>query len=123
MMGIPGAKGVEIGDGFNVVTQTGSQHRDALSNTGFASCHSGGILGGISTGQLIQVRVAMKPTSSIPQAIESIDKLGNACVVECKGRHDPCIGIRAVPVASALMAIVLMDSILCDRAQNDVHRT
>lgn len=109
MMSIPAAKGVEIGDGFAVVSQKGSEHRDAISQNGFLSNHTGGILGGISSGQEICVSVAFKPTSSIIKPIQSIDTEGNTAMVVTKGRHDPCVGIRAVPIVEAMMALTLMD--------------
>lgn len=118
MMGINAVKGVEIGDGFAVVHQRGSKARDAITPTGFMSNHAGGILGGISTGQDIIVSLAVKPTSSILSPIQSITHSGESTEVSSKGRHDPCIGIRAVPVAEAMLALVLMDHILLQRAQN-----
>ncbi|NRD74369.1 chorismate synthase [Shewanella sp. VB17] len=122
LMGINAVKGVEIGDGFEVVTQKGSEHRDPMSPQGFASNHAGGILGGISSGQPIVAHIAMKPTSSISIAGESITAQGESAEVITKGRHDPCVGIRAVPIAEAMLAIVLMDHLLRHRAQNmDVH--
>ncbi|MCE9679544.1 chorismate synthase [Shewanella sp. AS1] len=122
LMGINAVKGVEIGDGFAVVNQKGSLHRDLMSPQGFASNHAGGILGGISSGQPIVAHIAMKPTSSISVPGESITVDGNVTEVVTKGRHDPCVGIRAVPIAEAMLAIVLMDHLLRHRAQNaDVH--
>lgn len=118
MMGINAVKGVEIGDGFAVVQQRGSAARDAITPTGFNSNHAGGVLGGISTGQDILVSLAVKPTSSILSPIESITHSGDSIEVSNKGRHDPCIGIRAVPVAEAMLALVLMDHMLLQRAQN-----
>lgn len=118
MMSINAVKGVEIGDGFDVVHQTGSKHRDEMTPHGFLSNHSGGILGGISTGQNIHVSIAVKPTSSIRLAGKTIDHTGNATEISTKGRHDPCVGIRAVPIAEAMMALVLMDHALRHRAQN-----
>ena len=118
LMGINAVKGVEIGDGFDVVTQKGSEHRDLMSPEGFASNHAGGILGGISSGQPIVAHIAMKPTSSISIAGESMTAQGEAAEVITKGRHDPCVGIRAVPIAEAMLAIVLMDHLLRHRAQN-----
>lgn len=118
MMGINAVKGVEIGDGFDVVEQKGSEHRDALSPEGFRSNRSGGVLGGISTGQDVVVHMALKPTSSISVPGETIDIKGQSAEVITKGRHDPCVGIRAVPIAEAMMAIVLMDHLLRHRGQN-----
>lgn len=112
MMSINAAKAVEIGDGVDVITQKGSEHRDAILPDGFASNHSGGVLGGISTGQDLVVKVAFKPASSIPQAIDSITTSGEKTQVLVTGRHDPCVGIRAVPVVEAMMALVLMDAVL-----------
>jgi chorismate synthase len=122
MMSINAVKGVEIGDGFGVVPQRGSVHGDELTPKGFASNHAGGVLGGISTGQDIRVSIALKPTSSIPQPRHSIDKAGEAVEMSTTGRHDPCVGIRATPIAEAMLALVLMDHALRHRAQNaDVH--
>ena len=118
LMGINAVKGVEIGDGFEVVTQKGSEHRDLMSPEGFASNHAGGILGGISSCQPIVAHIAMKPTSSISIAGESMTAQGESAEVITKGRHDPCVGIRAVPIAEAMLAIVLMDHLLRHRAQN-----
>ena len=120
MMGVNAVKGVEIGDGFGVVTQKGSYHGDAIhpAPEGFQSNHAGGILGGISTGQDIDVHVAIKPTSSIRLPRESVDIQGNAVVVETFGRHDPCVGIRAAPILEAMLALVLLDHVLLHRAQN-----
>ncbi len=112
LMGINAVKGVEIGDGFAVVSQRGSLHRDALHKDGFVSNHAGGILGGISSGQDIIVSIALKPTSSITTPIESLNQAGEMDTVISKGRHDPCVGIRAVPIAEAMMAIVLLDHAL-----------
>jgi chorismate synthase len=117
MMNINAVKGVEIGAGFAAVTQRGSEHGDELTPEGFASNHAGGILGGISTGQDIEVSMAIKPTSSIAQPRRSIDKQGNPVVMETHGRHDPCVGIRATPIAEAMLALVLMDHALRYRAQ------
>ncbi|MDR2219577.1 MAG: chorismate synthase [Methylobacillus sp.] len=117
MMGINAAKGVEIGAGFASVAQTGSVHCDELTPQGFVTNHAGGILGGISTGQDIVAHVAFKPTSSIPQERRSINKAGNAVMMQTTGRHDPCVGIRATPVVEAMMALVLMDHALRHRAQ------
>ena len=117
MMGINAVKGVEIGSGFGVVAQRGSEHGDALTPAGFASNHSGGVLGGISTGQDLVVRIAIKPTSSIRLPRASINRDGQATVVETFGRHDPCVGIRATPIAEAMLALVVMDHALRQRAQ------
>jgi chorismate synthase len=124
MMSINAVKGVEIGAGFACITQKGSEHGDDILPEGFASNHSGGVLGGISSGQDIEVRVAIKPTSSIRLPKKSIDKAGNPTVVETFGRHDPCVGIRATPIAEAMLALVLMDHVLMHRAQcSDVQVT
>jgi len=118
LMSINAVKGVEIGDGFGVVAQRGSVHGDELTPAGFASNHAGGVLGGISTGQTIRASIALKPTSSIPQPRHSIDKDGQAVEVSTTGRHDPCVGIRATPIAEAMLALVLIDHALRHRAQN-----
>ncbi|MDO8266888.1 MAG: chorismate synthase [Moraxellaceae bacterium] len=118
MMSINAVKAVEIGDGFAVVEQRGEQHRDEMLPQGFASNHSGGVLGGISSGQAIVVSIALKPTSSMTLPGRSIDIHGNAIEVVTKGRHDPCVGVRATPIAEAMLAIVLMDHFLRHRAQN-----
>ncbi|MSQ69033.1 MAG: chorismate synthase [Gammaproteobacteria bacterium] len=118
MMGLNAVKGVEIGDGFAVVTQRGTEHRDEMSPQGFASNHAGGILGGISTGQNLWVSLALKPTSSIRLSGETIDTSGAATTIQTLGRHDPCVGIRAIPIAEAMLALVLMDHGLRQRAQN-----
>jgi chorismate synthase len=118
MMGINAVKGVEIGAGFACVTQRGSEHGDELTPEGFVTNHAGGMLGGISTGQDVVVHMALKPTSSIRIPRRSIDRAGNPATVETKGRHDPCVGIRATPIAEAMLAIVLMDHALRHRAQN-----
>ncbi len=112
MMSINAVKGVEIGAGFAAVNQLGSVHRDQMSSQGFLSNHAGGILGGISTGQNIEVSLALKPTSSITTPGKTINVLGEEVTVVTKGRHDPCVGIRAVPIAEAMMALVLMDHYL-----------
>jgi chorismate synthase len=117
MMGINAVKGVEIGAGFASVAQKGSEHGDEMTPQGFASNHAGGILGGISTGQEIVVNMAIKPTSSIAQARHSVDVHGNAIEVATQGRHDPCVGIRATPIAEAMLALVLIDHALRHRAQ------
>ena len=122
MMGINAVKGVEIGDGFACVTQKGSEHGDEMSPDGFLSNHAGGVLGGISTGQDILVSMAIKPTSSIRLARRSINLKGEPITVETHGRHDPCVGIRATPIAEAMLALVLIDHALRHRAQcADVH--
>ena len=117
MMGINAVKGVEIGDGFACVTQKGSEHGDEMAPQGFATDHAGGILGGISTGQDLLVSLAIKPTSSIRLARRSVDLSGEAITVETHGRHDPCVGIRATPIAEAMLALVLIDHALRHRAQ------
>ena len=118
MMSINAVKGVEIGAGFGCVDQRGSEHRDELSPQGFKSNNSGGVLGGISSGQDIVVHIALKPTSSILIPGETIDVEGNATDVITTGRHDPCVGIRATPIAEAMLAITLMDHLLRHRGQN-----
>jgi len=118
MMGINAVKGVEIGAGFAAVGQKGSEHSDELTPEGFVSNNAGGILGGISTGQDLLVNLAIKPTSSIRLARRSINKKGEAVTVETHGRHDPCVGIRATPIAEAMLALVLADHALRQRAQN-----
>lgn len=118
LMSINAVKGVEIGAGFNCVTQRGSEHGDELTPDGFLSNHAGGILGGISTGQDIVAHYAVKPTSSIRLPRRSIDKAGEPVTVETHGRHDPCVGIRATPIAEAMLALVLIDHALRHRAQN-----
>lgn len=117
MMSINAVKGVEIGAGFACIAQKGSEHGDEMTPEGFGSNHAGGILGGISTGQDIEVRMAIKPTSSIRLPRKSIDKAGNPIDVETYGRHDPCVGIRATPIAEAMLALVIMDHLLVHRAQ------
>ena len=117
MMGINAVKGVEIGAGFASVAQRGSEHGDELTLEGFVGNHAGGVLGGISTGQDITVSLAIKPTSSIRVPRRSIDKAGNPATVETFGRHDPCVGIRATPIAEAMLALVLIDHALMNRAQ------
>lgn len=117
LMSINAVKGIEIGDGFNVVTKKGSENRDELDQTGFLSNHAGGILGGISSGQPIVATIALKPTSSIKIPAKSLDIFGNEIQVSTNGRHDPCVGIRAVPIAEAMIAIILMDHIQRFRAQ------
>jgi chorismate synthase len=118
MMSINAVKGVEIGAGFASVEQRGSQHRDELTPGGFLSNHAGGTLGGISSGQDVVVSMAIKPTSSIVTPGRTIDVAGRPVEVSTTGRHDPCVGIRAVPIAEAMMALVLMDHVLRHRAQN-----
>ena len=118
LMSINAVKGVEIGDGFACVEQKGTEHRDEMTPDGFLSNHAGGILGGISTGQDIIAHIALKPTSSLIIPGRSIDSDGNPIEVITKGRHDPCVGIRATPIAEAMMAIVLCDHMLRHRGQN-----
>ena len=118
MMGINAVKGVEVGDGFQVVGQRGSDHRGELTPAGFLSNHAGGTLGGISSGQDVLVSMAIKPTSSIVKPGRSIDVAGQPVEVVTTGRHDPCVGIRAVPIAEAMLALVLADHYLRHRAQN-----
>jgi chorismate synthase len=118
MMGINAVKGVEIGDGFKVVTQRGSEHGDVLTPAGFETNHAGGTLGGISSGQDLVVTLAIKPTSSIRLPKASIDRRNQPTTVETHGRHDPCVGIRAAPIAEAMLALVVMDHALRHRAQN-----
>jgi chorismate synthase len=118
MMGLNAVKGVEIGAGFASVTQKGTEHSDEIRDGKFASNNAGGVLGGISTGQAITVNIAIKPTSSMRLDRETIDKAGNAVTINTHGRHDPCVGIRATPIAEALLALVLIDHALRHRAQN-----
>ena len=118
MMSINAVKGVEIGAGFSAVTQRGSEHRDEMNAQGFLSNHAGGVLGGISTGQSLEVSMVLKPTSSIVTPGKTINTQGEEVTVVTKGRHDPCVGIRAVPIAEAMMALVLMDHFLRHKAQN-----
>ncbi|MEC9483426.1 MAG: chorismate synthase, partial [Halomonas sp.] len=118
LMSINAVKGVEIGDGFASVAQRGSEHRDEMTPDGFLSNHAGGVLGGISSGQPLIAHLALKPTSSITRPGRSIDIDGNPVEVITKGRHDPCVGIRATPIAEAMMALTLMDHLLRHRAQN-----
>jgi chorismate synthase len=118
LMSINAVKGVEIGDGFAVVAQKGTEHRDELTPAGFLSNHAGGILGGITTGQDVTASIAIKPTSSMRIPGRSIDVNGDPIEVVTHGRHDPCVGIRATPIAEAMLAIVLMDHALRHRAQN-----
>ena len=118
MMSINAVKGVEIGDGFKAVTQKGTEHRDEMTPEGFLSNHAGGVLGGISTGQDVIAHIALKPTSSLHLPGRGINTSGEPVEVITKGRHDPCVGIRATPIAEAMMAITLMDHFLRHRAQN-----
>jgi chorismate synthase len=117
MMGINAVKGVEIGAGFGSVTQRGTTHGDSITPQGFASNNAGGVLGGISTGQDLEVSIAIKPTSSIITPRDTIDLKGQATQIVTKGRHDPCVGIRATPIAEAMLALVVMDLALRHRAQ------
>ena len=117
LMGINAVKGVEVGDGMQVAQQRGTEHRDEMTPNGFTSNHAGGILGGISSGQDIVLRMALKPTSSLTNPGQSIDRFGNPVEVVTKGRHDPCVGIRATPIAEAMVALVLMDHLLRHRGQ------
>ena len=124
MMGINAVKGVEIGAGFASVAQRGSTHGDSLTPTGFVANNAGGVLGGISTGQDLEVSIAIKPTSSILTPRDSVDRTGQATQVVTKGRHDPCVGIRATPIAEAMLALVVMEHALQHRAQcGDVQPT
>jgi chorismate synthase len=118
MMSINAVKGVEIGAGFASVEQRGSEHRDEMTPQGFLSNHAGGTLGGISSGQDLLVSMAIKPTSSIVKPGRSIDVTGAPVEIVTTGRHDPCVGIRAVPIAEAMLALVLADHCLRHRAQN-----
>ena len=117
LMGINAVKGVEVGDGMQVSGQRGTEHRDEMTPNGFTSNHAGGILGGISSGQDVVLRMALKPTSSLTNPGQSIDRFGNPVEVVTKGRHDPCVGIRATPIAEAMVALVLMDHLLRHRGQ------
>ena len=117
LMGINAVKGVAIGDGFDAVSQRGSEHRDELTPAGFSSNHAGGILGGISSGQPVVCTLALKPTSSIRIPGRSVNLQGAPVEVVTTGRHDPCVGIRATPIAEAMVALVLMDHALRHRAQ------
>mgnify|MGYP000474687081 CR=1 FL=1 len=124
LMSINAVKGVEIGDGMAVAALRGTEHRDEMTPEGFASNHSGGIAGGISTGQTVYARYAIKPTSSITTPGRSINSAGEAVEMRTTGRHDPCVGLRATPIGEAMLALVLMDHALRHRAQNtDVHPT
>jgi len=118
MMNINAVKGVEIGAGFACVVQKGTEHRDEITADGFLSNHAGGVLGGISSGQDLVVSIALKPTSSIPTAGRTVDVEGNEVEVLTKGRHDPCVGLRATPIAEAQLALVVMDHYLRQRGQN-----
>ncbi len=118
LMSINAVKGVEIGDGFDVIEQKGSEHRDELTPEGFTSNHAGGVLAGISTGQDIVASIALKPTSSITIPGQSINTQNESVEMITKGRHDPCVGIRAIPIAEAMLAITLMDHLLRQRGQN-----
>jgi chorismate synthase len=118
MMSINAVKGIEIGAGFDSVSQRGSVHSDEMTSKGFVTNNAGGVLGGISTGQEILVNIALKPTSSIPQERRSIDKGGNDVTMQTTGRHDPCVGVRATPIAEAMLALILMDHALRHRGQN-----
>ena len=118
MMSINAVKGVEIGAGFDSIEQKGTEHRDEITPDGFLSNHAGGILGGISSGQDVVVHIALKPTSSLHLPGNSVDLEGNPIEVVTKGRHDPCVGIRATPIAEAMLAITLMDHLMRNRAQN-----
>jgi chorismate synthase len=118
LMSINAVKGVEIGDGFACVEQRGTEHRDEMTPQGFSSNHAGGILGGISSGQAILTSIALKPTSSLRLPGHTINRQGEPVEVVTKGRHDPCVGIRATPIAEAMLAIVLMDHLLRHRGQN-----
>ena len=117
LMGINAVKGVEVGDGMAVSSQRGTEHRDEMTPNGFTSNHAGGILGGISSGQDIMLKMALKPTSSLTTAGQSIDVHGNPVEVVTKGRHGPCVGIRATPIGEAMVALVLMDHLLRHRGQ------
>jgi chorismate synthase len=122
LMSINAVKGVEIGDGFKVVEQKGSEHRDEITPQGFKTNSAGGTLGGISSGQNLLASIALKPTSSIRVGGDTVDKAGEATDIVTKGRHDPCVGLRATPIAEAMTAIVVLDHLLRQRGQNaDVH--
>lgn len=118
MMGLNAVKGVSIGAGFDCIAQKGSEHGDEITPDGFLSNHAGGVLGGISSGQAVTVSLAIKPTSSIRVERQSVDRQGQPIMVQTLGRHDPCVGIRATPIAEALLAIVLMDHALRQRGQS-----
>jgi chorismate synthase len=121
-MGINAVKGVEIGAGFASIAQKGTEHRDEITPEGFLSNNAGGVLGGISSGQDIVASLALKPTSSVRLPGRSIDTQGNAVEVITTGRHDPCVGIRATPIAEAMVALVLIDHLLRDRGQMGLDR-
>ncbi|KAB0872479.1 chorismate synthase, partial [Cronobacter muytjensii] len=124
LMSINAVKGVEIGEGFGVIALKGSENRDEITKDGFQSNHAGGILGGISSGQQIVANIALKPTSSITVPGRTVNRAGDEVEMITRGRHDPCVGIRAVPIAEAMLAIVLMDHLLRHRGQNaDVTTT
>jgi len=123
LMSINAAKGVEIGAGFDCIEQKGTEHRDLITPKGFLSNHAGGILGGISSGQDIFASIAMKPTSSLRLPGQSVDRLGNSIDVITEGRHDPCVGIRATPIAEAMLAITLLDHMLRHTAQNNAVKS
>ncbi|MCZ6710553.1 MAG: chorismate synthase, partial [Gammaproteobacteria bacterium] len=108
---------VAMGDGFAVIRQRGSEHRDEMRADGFTSNHAGGILGGISSGEDVVARIALKPTSSLTKPGKTVDRAGNEVEVVTKGRHDPCVGIRATPIAEAMVALVLMDHVMRYRGQ------
>jgi chorismate synthase len=116
-MSINAVKGVEVGDGFAAASQRGTEHRDEMSPSGFLSNHAGGVLGGISTGQQVTASLVFKPTSSLRLPGNTVDVDGKATEIVTTGRHDPCVGIRATPIAEAMMALVLMDQALRHRAQ------
>ena len=118
MMSINAVKGVEIGAGFNCVNQKGTEHRDEMTPEGFIGNHAGGVLGGISSGQDVLVSMALKPTSSIRIPGQTVNVQGEASEVKTTGRHDPCVGIRATPIAEAMLALVIMDHVLRHRGQN-----
>jgi len=118
LMSINAVKGVEVGAGFSAVTQRGSEHRDEMSATGFSKNDAGGTLGGLSSGQDLLTSIALKPTSSITKPGKTIDKSGKDTEIVTKGRHDPCVGLRATPIAEAMVALVIMDHYLRNRAQN-----
>ena len=122
LMSINAVKGVSVGDGFDVVSQRGSEHRDEIDADGFKSNDAGGTLGGISSGQDIRVSIALKPTSSITKPGATVDREGRETTVVTTGRHDPCVGIRAAPIAEAMVALVLMDHVLRDRGQIGAQR-
>ena len=118
MMSINAVKGVEIGAGFECITQKGTEHSDEMAPEGFLTNNAGGVLGGISTGQDVTVSIAIKPTSSIRLTRRTVDKQGASATIETHGRHDPCVGIRATPIAEAMLALTLIDHALRHRAQN-----